>query len=80
VHHEPTTSIFIPYKERNDMKKVSLDEMWLLLQRYGLKRKIFEMSGAPVEDVEFLYTMITKSDHYRKEQEFIKNLMGWVKK
>ena len=62
------------------MKEVSLDEMWLLLKRYGLERKVFEMSGAPIDDVKFLYNMITKSDHYRKEQKFIKNLMGWVKK
>jgi hypothetical protein len=62
------------------MRKVSLDEMWLVIERYGIDRHLLEMTNPTEEEIVHLYQLIKKRKHYGKEQEFIRLLKEYLEK
>jgi hypothetical protein len=62
------------------VRKVSLDEMWRIIEQYGINRDLLEMTGPTEEEIAHLYHLIKKRKHYGKEQEFIKLLKEYVEK
>ena len=66
--------------DSESVKKVPLDEMWLTIGGYGMKRSILEASNPTEEDIAHLYHLIKKERHHKKEQEFIRLLKEHVEK
>ena len=62
------------------MRKVSLDQMWKIIESYGINRELLEMTSITEEEIIHLYHLIRKRKHYGKEQEFIRLLKEYVEK
>lgn len=62
------------------MRKISLDHMWEIIEQYGIKRDLLEMTSPTEEEITHLYHLIKKRKHYGKEQEFIRLLKEYVEK
>jgi len=63
------------------MKEPTLDEMWKRIERFGIKREMFEKSNPNEETIRQLYEMIREKRRQRREtdtilllQEYIKNM------
>jgi ferritin len=61
-------------------KKPSLDEMWRVIETFGIKRNIFEKSHPTEEDILKLFYFIKTSKRTRKDQETIRRLKEYVEK
>jgi hypothetical protein len=62
------------------MRKPTLEDMWKVITRYGIKREMLEKFHATNEDVSELYYIIKKRTHINREQEMIRLLKEYVEK
>ena len=61
-------------------KNPSLEEMWRVIETFGIKRNIFEKSHPTEEEILELYCLIKTSNRTRKDQETIRRLREYVEK
>ena len=61
-------------------KNPSLEEMWRVIETFGIQRKIFEKSHPAEEDILMLYYLIKTSKRTQKDQETIRRLRDYVEK
>jgi uncharacterized protein YfkK (UPF0435 family) len=50
------------------MEDVSIDEMWKIIERYGINRKMMEMHHTNQEEIQALYQIIKKKESIEKNQ------------
>jgi len=62
------------------MREPTLDDMWKVIVRYGIKREMLEKFHATDEDVSELYRIIKRRTHIHREQEMIRLLRAYVEK
>ena len=46
----------------------SIDDMWKIIERYGINRKMMEMHHANPEEIQALYQIIKKKESIEKNQ------------
>jgi hypothetical protein len=61
-------------------KDPSLEEMWKVIERYGIKRTMLERSHPTNQDILVLYNLITQKKHKHREDEMIRLLEEYVEK
>ena len=62
------------------MRKQSLEDMWKVIERYGIKREMLKKFHATDEDVSELYRIIKRRIHTHREQEMITSLREYIEK
>ena len=63
--------------KRNDP---SLEEMWKVIEQYGIKREMLEESNPTNQDILILYNLIKQKKIKRREDEMIRLLVEYVEK
>ncbi|HET6457880.1 MAG TPA: hypothetical protein VFG24_03250 [Nitrosopumilaceae archaeon] len=58
----------------------SLEKMWKVIERYGIKREMFERSNPSEETILQLYQMIQKNREKNRDDETVKRLMEYIEK
>jgi hypothetical protein len=58
----------------------SQEEIWKLIESYGIKRDVFEMSQPTEDDLLQLYYFIKKSRRDYRDKETIRRLKEYVQK
>jgi len=61
-------------------KDPSSEEMWKVIERYGIKREMFERSRPTNQDILVLYNLIKQKKRKQKEDEMIKLLKDYIEK
>jgi len=64
----------------DNRKGPSLEEMWKVIENFGIKRKIFEISHPTEEEISKLYYFIKISKRSQRDKETIKRLREYVEK
>ena len=49
---------------------VSIDEMWKIIEIYGINRKMMEMHHTNPQEIQALYQIIKKKESIEKTQRF----------
>jgi len=58
----------------------SLEEMWKVIEQYGIKREILEVSHPTNQDILILYNLIKQKKFKRREDEMVRLLLEYVEK
>ncbi len=58
----------------------SLEDIWKVIERYGIKREIFQTSHPTDEDILELYRLIKKQIRDRRDKETIRRLREYIEK
>lgn len=61
-------------------KRVSVLEMWNLIESVGIKREVIEKTFTSEEAVMELYRVIERRIHYQREQDMILRLKAYIEK
>ncbi len=61
-------------------RKVSLEEMWKVIEDFGIIREVNEIINPTEEQVSKLYGIIKKRNHEQSNQETIRHLQEYIKK
>ena len=61
-------------------KRVSVLEMWNLIESVGIKREVIEKTFTTDEAVMELYRVVEKRIHYQREQDMILRLKAYIEK
>ncbi len=62
------------------MKEPTIDEIWNVIESYGIKRETFENSNPSEETLIQMYHMIRESRRKRREQQQIDILKEWIRR
>jgi hypothetical protein len=75
------SEILFPIVIMSYKRKVpSLEEMWKVIERYGIKQEMFERSHPTNQDILVLYNLIKQKKHKQKEEDMIRLLKEYVEK
>ncbi len=58
----------------------SLEDIWKVIERYGIKRETFQISHPTDEDILELYRLIKKQIRDRRDKETIRRLREYIEK
>ena len=58
----------------------SLEEMWSVIERYGIKRESLGQSNPTEETISHLYHMIKKNREVKRDHETVKRLQEYIEK
>jgi hypothetical protein len=61
-------------------KPPSLEEMWRMIENFGINRETFLLTNPRDEDVLELYQLIRKRIHDKRDQETVKRLREYCEK
>ena len=59
-------------------EKLSQEQMWKVIEQYGITREIFENSSPTEETIRQLYMMIKKYKEMNREDELVRLLRQYI--